>query len=349
MAEVMQDPKEQAMHIPVLISDILARIAPMGRRWVDGTFGAGGYSRALLEAGAVVHGIDRDPNVAATAQALHAEYPDRFFFHAGSFSEMRRLIPEAQQPVDGIVLDIGVSSMQLDQAARGFSFMREGPLDMRMAQEGLCAADLVNGLEEADLADLLYHYGEERASRRIARAIVRARSAAPITTTLELATIISDVMPLPRGRHKGGGKGSQIHPATRSFQALRIAVNDELGELAAALDAAQDLLRPGGVLAVVSFHSLEDRIVKRFMQHLSGKHAGTNRYQPAQEAPPAPFSLLTRKGIRASEEEARANPRARSAVLRMARRLDAPRQPIGRQMLGMPPDLPGGLMREGGS
>jgi 16S rRNA (cytosine1402-N4)-methyltransferase len=252
MGELPETP--EIPHLPVLLDEVLAALEPLdGARIVDGTFGAGGYSRALLARGANVIAIDRDPNVIRYADALSADYPGRFQFVPGVFAELDDL---AGQPVDGVVLDIGVSSMQLDEADRGFSFMREGPLDMRMAGEGESAADLVNTLDEADLATLLFAFGEERKSRRIAHGIVAARATAPIRTTTELARLIEKTI---------GRKPGDAHPATRSFQALRIAVNAEFDQLVEGLFASERLLGEGGRLAVVTFHSLEDRIVKRFL------------------------------------------------------------------------------------
>ena len=246
-----------APHVPVLLGALMARIAPVGGVWVDGTFGAGGYTRALLQAGAErVIAIDRDPSALALAAPLQAEAGARLLLAEGNFADLDQ-IAGGDASVDGVVLDLGVSSMQLDQPERGFSFLRDGPLDMRMGAHGTSAADLVNTAPEALLADILHHLGEERAARRIARAIVAARAEAPIATTGRLASVIEGCLPRP--------KPGQSHPATRSFQALRIAVNDELGALVEGLQAAERALRPGGLLAVVSFHSLEDRIVKRFM------------------------------------------------------------------------------------
>ena len=238
-------------HIPVLLRPLLAEVAPVAGTWLDGTLGAGGYARGLLAAGADrLIGLDRDPLALDMAQDWAAEWGDRVRLVRGTFSQLDRA---ADGPLDGVVLDLGVSSMQLDRAERGFSFQKEGPRDMRMGQEGGSAADLVNSADEGELADILYHYGEERASRRIARAIVAARAEAPIATTTALVRVIESCLP----RQRPG----QSHPATRSFQALRIAVNDEFGELVAGLEAAERALRPGGALAVVSFHSLEDRVV----------------------------------------------------------------------------------------
>ncbi|MEY4696115.1 MAG: hypothetical protein RIT14_543, partial [Pseudomonadota bacterium] len=236
----------RAPHVPVLLRPLLAAVAPVTGVWLDGTFGAGGYARGLLAAGAdLVIGVDRDPLALDLAAAWAGDYGDRLRLVAGNFSALDRL---AGQALDGVVLDLGVSSMQLDRAERGFSFQKDGPLDMRMSQDGPSAADLVNTSSEEVLADILYHYGEERASRRIARAIVQERAVAPVTTTLRLAEIVAKCLPRP--------KPGQSHPATRSFQAIRIAVNTEFSELAEGLAAAERALKPGGRLAVVSFHSL---------------------------------------------------------------------------------------------
>ena len=310
-------------HLPVLLDEVLAALMPLeGARIVDGTFGAGGYSRALLEAGASVIAIDRDPSVAAFAAPLADVYPGRFRFVPGVFSELDTLAGEA---VDGVVLDIGVSSMQLDEAERGFSFMREGPLDMRMAGEGESAADLVNTLDEATLASLLFAYGEERKSRRIAHSIVAARAAAPITTTTELARLIEQAI----GRRPG-----DMHPATRSFQALRIAVNAEFDELVEGLFASERLLTQGGRLAVVTFHSLEDRIVKRFLDPQKAA-APQSRHMPQAAAIELPWVDVA-KARKAGEAELARNPRARSATLRAARRAAAPPRAVDYAGLGVP-------------
>ncbi len=309
-------------HIPVLIDAILTQCAPIGGTWLDGTFGAGGYTRALLKAGAArVVAVDRDPLAFDMAAPWAGDYGDRLVMQAGVFSKMDNYA----QDLDGVVLDLGVSSMQLDQAERGFSFMKDGPLDMRMSQDGPSAADLVNTADEAVLADILYHYGEERASRRIARAIIAAR---PITTTLELATIVEKCLP----RAKPG----QSHPATRSFQALRIAVNDEYGELYQGLMAAERALKPGGHLAVVTFHSVEDRMVKRFLTARAGKQANANRYAPETTQAPAQFTVKSRKAIGPDADELATNPRSRSAKLRVAIRTDAPSGEIDAKSIGMP-------------
>jgi 16S rRNA (cytosine1402-N4)-methyltransferase len=321
-----------APHIPVLIDAILRICAPIGGVWLDGTLGAGGYARALLQAGAArVTGIDRDPLALTLAAGWAAPYGDRVRLVDGTFSDLDTL---AGEPLDGVVLDLGVSSMQLDLPERGFSFMKDGPLDMRMSQSGQSAADLVNSADETLLADILYHYGEERTSRRIAHAIVAARNADPITTTARLAEIVAKCLPRP--------KPGQSHPATRSFQAIRIAVNAEFSQLAEGLAAAERALKPGGLLAVVTFHSLEDRIVKRFLQLASGGEANANRYAPARADTTARFDLVTRRAVAPDDAETARNPRARSAKLRVARRTAAPAQSIPQAELGLPDLRPKG-------
>jgi len=319
-----------APHIPVLLAPILERVAPVRGVWVDGTFGAGGYARGLLEAGAArVIGVDRDPDALGRAEDWAGEFGDRLVLREGRFGELDRIAAAAGAPaLDGVVLDIGVSSMQLDQAARGFSFLRDGPLDMRMSGAGASAADLVNRLPEARLADILFQLGEERASRRIARAIVADRRAAPFERTLQLSGLIERLLPRP--------KPGQPHAATRSFQALRIAVNDELGELARGLVAAEAALGPGGWLAVVTFHSLEDRIVKRFLALRSGAAPRASRHAPEAAAEAARFALVTRKAVLPDAAEVAVNPRARSAKLRIARRLEAPAGAVDPRALGVP-------------
>ena len=313
-------------HIPVLLRPLLAAVAPVEGEWLDGTFGAGGYARGLLEAGAArVTGVDRDPLALEMAAGWAGDYGDKLRLVAGTFSE---LDIHAGGLLDGVVLDLGVSSMQLDRAERGFSFQKDGPLDMRMSQDGESAADLVNGADEGVLADILYHYGEERASRRIAKAIVEARAVEPITRTLRLAEIVAKCLPRP--------KPGQSHPATRSFQAIRIAVNTEFQELADGLQAAERALKPGGRLAVVTFHSLEDRIVKRFFQIASGAESNANRYAPAKADTTARFEMITRKAVAPDDDELAENPRARSAKLRVARRTHAPSAPIAPDLLGLP-------------
>jgi 16S rRNA (cytosine1402-N4)-methyltransferase len=313
-------------HIPVLLEPLLAAVAPVSGRWLDGTFGAGGYARGLLDAGATeVIGIDRDPSVFRLAAAWSGGYSPRLTLVEGTFSD---LDAHAGGMLDGIVFDLGVSSMQIDQPGRGFSFQKDGPLDMRMGDTGPTAADLVNTASEGEIADILYNYGEERASRRIARAIVAARAAEPFATTLQLAHLIERCLP----RVKPG----QSHAATRSFQALRIAVNDEFGQLAAGLAAAERALKPGGWLAVVSFHSLEDRIVKRFFQLRSGTEAGGSRYAPEKARTTPAFSITAKQGISAGDAELARNPRSRSARLRIGRRTDAPAGTADPSALGLP-------------
>jgi 16S rRNA (cytosine1402-N4)-methyltransferase len=299
-------------HVPVMRAEMLAALAPRdGGCYCDGTFGGGGWTEAILAAaGCTLWAIDRDPDAIARGSALLARWPGRLHLLTGRIGNLAELLEaEGVRALDGVVFDLGVSSFQLDDAGRGFSFRLAGPLDMRMERAGLSAAELVNHLSEAELADLLFRFGEERASRRIARAIIAARKEAPITTTTRLAEVIRSV--LPAGR-------PGLDPATRSFQALRIAVNDELGELARALAAAAALLRPGGRLVVVAFHSLEDRLVKRFMAAATGRAPLPSRHDPAglrARAKPA-FRLLTPHAGRPGSAEIEANPRARSARLR---------------------------------
>lgn len=312
-------------HVPVLLRALLRAVAPVRGVWLDGTFGAGGYTRGLLDAGAdKVIAVDRDPLAFEMAQDWIGDYEGRIEPVEGVFSKM----DEYAQDLDGVVLDLGVSSMQLDRAERGFSFGKDGPLDMRMSQSGRSAADLVAEASEAELAEILYLYGEERASRRIARAIVRARAEAPITRTMQLSAIIEKCLP----RQRPG----QSHPATRSFQALRIAVNDEYAELLAGLDAAERALRPGGQLAVVTFHSVEDRMVKRFLQSRSDSGGGGSRHAPDRPERAPQFTQPTRKAIGPDEDEIAENPRARSARLRVAVRTDAPPGQSDARRMGMP-------------
>lgn len=317
-------------HIPVLLNEAVAALGVNeggaeggGGRWLDGTFGAGGYTRAILaRANARALALDRDPEAIAAGAAMVAEAQGRLSLVQSEFSRLD-IVAEEQgfAPLDGVVLDIGVSSMQLDEAARGFSFRFEGPLDMRMSGAGTSAADLVNEADEAQLADIFYYYGEERAARRLARAIVHDRRETPFTTTRQLAEMIARVHP---------SRPRDIHPATRVFQALRIAVNDELGELVRALLAAERVLRPGGRLVVVTFHSLEDRIVKQFFAERSGRGAAISRHLPGEPQRAVPtFALKGKQPVTASEEEMRANPRARSAKLRFATRTDGAHQPGG--------------------
>lgn len=295
-------------HIPVMLNEVLTYLTPQpGKTYVDATFGNGGYTRAILEAADCrVIAVDRDPNVRERAEMFKQTYGTRFEFIPGCFGAIKELIT---QPVDGFVFDIGVSSMQLDEAKRGFSFAKEATLDMRMSCIGLSAADIVNTYDEKVLADLIYQYGEERKSRQIARRIVETRKIKPIVTTTELAQIIYSVI------HK---KSGETDPATRTFQALRIAVNDELGELEKGLQAATDLLLPGGRLVVVDFHSLEDRIVKNFFNKLSGKMSNVSRYLPQVEKNKRVILTQISKAIKPTAAECSANPRARSAKLRFA-------------------------------
>ena len=306
-----------APHIPVLLDEVLQALDPLeGAVIVDATFGAGGYTRGLLDRGAMVHAFDRDPDAIAAGQAWpeSREQPPRLVLHPRRFSEMVAALAEAGvSRVDGIAMDIGVSSMQLDQAPRGFAFASDGPLDMRMDQAGPSAADFVNTAAEADIADVLFRYGEERQSRRVARAIVAAR---PLNTTGALASVVRRAL----GHHPGAPKD----PATRSFQAIRIHVNAELEELEAGLLAAEQLLGQAGRLAVVSFHSLEDRIVKQFLRAASSALAATSRHVPQVTGRSSPTFALSGKAIRPSDAETARNPRARSATLRAALRTDAP-------------------------
>jgi len=306
-------------HVPVMLSEVIGLLAPRDSgRYLDGTFGGGGYAEAILAAAScTLWAIDRDPDAIARGASLAARYPGLHLIH-GQFGDMLALLAErGVAALDGVVLDIGVSSFQLDQAARGFSFRADGPLDMRMDRSGQTAAELVNSLPERELADTLFQFGEERASRRIARAIVAARADGPITSTTQLAEIIRSVLPSDR---------SGIDPATRSFQALRIRVNDELGEIERGLAQASELLAPGGRLIVVSFHSLEDRLVKRFMSEAAGRAPAPSRHDPrgltGRRMPR--FRLLTARPLRPGAEEIAANPRSRSARLRALERLAVP-------------------------
>ena len=310
-----------ALHIPVMLREVVEALAPKDRGiYVDGTFGRGGYARALLGAAQThVVGIDRDPDAIAAGQAMVREFAPRLTLLHGAFGDMEALL-KAQNiaAVDGVALDLGVSSPQLDEAARGFSFQEDGPLDMRMSQNGPSAADLVNSAGERELADIIYNYGEERFSRRVAKRIVEAREKEPITRTRQLADIVRPAVP----RSADG-----LHPATRTFQALRIAVNDELGELRRGLLAAEQLLKPQGRLAVVSFHSLEDRDVKNFLRVRCATAPRASRHAPAndeQGLTPPTFRAVTRKALLPSAAESAANPRARSARLRVAERTPYP-------------------------
>jgi 16S rRNA (cytosine1402-N4)-methyltransferase len=307
-------------HVPVMLGEVLERLAPRaGATYLDATFGGGGYAAAILDAApCTLWAIDRDPDAVARGAALAARHPGRLHLIEGRFGDMLSLLADSGvHGLDGVVLDLGLSSFQIDDPKRGFSFRSDGPLDMRMGRDGPSAADLVAHLPEAALADVLYEFGEERLSRRIARAIVAARAQAPVTTTSQLAGIIRAVVP---------GDKSGIDPATRSFQALRIRVNDELGEISRALAQAALLLTEGGRLVVVSFHSLEDRLVKRFMTDAAGRSPLPSRHDPSglSPRPAAGFALATAKALRPTPAEVRANPRARSARLRALERLRTP-------------------------
>ena len=324
------EPTDRQPHVPVMLAEVLDALQPRdGGVYVDGTFGAGGYTSAILAAAdARVFAIDRDPSAIRDGQALATAHPGRLTLLEGRFADMEALLESAGvTAVDGVVLDIGVSSMQLDQAARGFSFLRDGPLDMRMAQSGPTAADMVNALPQEQLADIIYVFGEEPKSRAIARAIVAARKEAPIATTFDLVRAIERAT----GRQR---PTDRIHPATRTFQALRIHVNGELDELVEALHAAERLLVPGGRLVIVTFHSLEDRIVKRFFAARAGKLPSASRHLPGAVTGPEPSFELPFKGhAGASDAEAARNPRARSAKLRAGIRTAAPPMPpIGHEI-----------------
>ncbi len=310
-------------HAPVLLAEVIEALDPKsGDVIIDATFGAGGYTRAILERGAEVVALDRDPTVQPFAEAVARDFPDRFQLIRTPFSGLAEAFEESgKAKLDGAVFDIGVSSMQLDQAERGFSFMRDGPLDMRMSANsdhgGETAADIVNTWDHGPLAHIFKLYGDERQSGRVATAILRRRVEQPFTRTLELAEVVEKAL--------GGRRGAAIHPATRVFQALRIAVNDELGELERGLEAAEATLAPGGRLVVVTFHSLEDRIVKAFLTERTGNAPGGSRHAPvAVETRKPSFDLLFKGAREAGEAELAANPRARSAKIRAAVRTDAP-------------------------
>lgn len=320
-----------ARHIPVLLDEVIEALSPEPSDLIiDGTFGAGGYTRAILERGASVIAIDRDPEAIAMGRTLETASSGRLRLVEGRFSQLDDV---SDTPADGVVLDIGVSSMQLDQARRGFSFRTDGPLDMRMAKSGPRATDIVNTFKVGDLARIFGFYGEERHAGRIARAIDKQRARTPLATTTDLAQLIESEI--------GRKPADKIHPATRVFQALRIYVNDELGELCEALFAAERCLAPGGRLAVVTFHSLEDRIVKRFIADRTSVASGS-RHLP-QASGPLPSFEEARRVRKVSAGEAEQNPRARSAKLRSARRTAAAAHKPDRSIFGLPklPDLAG--------
>ncbi|MEQ8696390.1 MAG: 16S rRNA (cytosine(1402)-N(4))-methyltransferase RsmH [Bauldia litoralis] len=322
-----------APHVPVLIEEVIQHLAPMaGKTFIDGTFGAGGYTGRILDTGASVIAIDRDPTALEAGQSMVDAADGRLTLVEGRFSDLDQLAADhGHEKVDGVVLDVGVSSMQLDRAERGFSFRQDGPLDMRMGGDGPTAGDVVNTMEPRDLARVIAVLGEERKARLVVAAIMRARSDHAITTTGELAEIVSRAI----GRQKFG----EIHPATRTFQALRIFVNRELDELADALAASERVLAEGGRLVVVAFHSLEDRIVKRFLADRSAERGGGSRHMPEAQLAPPTFALLTRGAVSPGEAEVGSNPRARSALLRAARRTAAPSRALDKTAIGVP-DLP---------
>jgi 16S rRNA (cytosine1402-N4)-methyltransferase len=329
-------------HVPVLLGEVCEALnARRGGVFVDGTFGAGGYSRAILEIHAAnrVIAIDRDPDAIAAGAAIAAHADGRLTLVPGRFGDLEGIVHDQRsESVDGVVLDIGVSSMQLDQAERGFSFRHDGPLDMRMERDGLSAADIVNEAPEAELADIFYHYGEERRARAVARSIIEARRKSPFETTGQLAELVASLI----WQEPGG-----LHPATRVFQALRIAVNDELGELVRALHAAERVLAPGGRLVVVTFHSLEDRIVKQFFAARTGRAQGGSRHLPTAAAVQPSFLAVTRGPVVAGPAETAANPRSRSAKLRAGERTEAPAQePLSALM--MLAELPRTAEKRGG-
>ncbi|WP_374730123.1 16S rRNA (cytosine(1402)-N(4))-methyltransferase RsmH [Stappia sp.] len=330
-SHVSDAPAEAAPHIPVMLDEVLEALAPApGETVVDGTFGAGGYSRAILARGARVVAIDRDPDAIAAGQALARDSDGRLTLVQGRFSDLDRHCAElGLAGVAGVVLDLGVSSMQLDRAERGFSFRHDGPLDMRMERAGPSAADVVNTTAQKDLTRIIGLLGEEKRASAVSRAICERRTQAPFTRTADLAAVVEKVVGRPP-------RGAKIHPATRTFQALRIHVNGELDQVATALGAAERALAPGGRLVVVTFHSLEDRIVKRFLADRSRRHAGGSRHLPETDVPPATFDMLVKGARAASDAEAARNPRARSAKLRAAVRTQGPARDLDPASLGLP-------------
>ncbi len=317
-------------HIPVMLDDVLDVLQPKdGGLYIDGTFGAGGYTRGILgSADCAVLAIDRDPSAILRGRELQSEFAGRLTLIEGCFGDMAALVRAlGHEAVDGVVLDLGVSSMQLDQAERGFSFQKDGPLDMRMSGQGLSAADVCNTFDERDLARIIAVYGEEKRARAVAKAIVAARDEAAFERTLALANTVERVI--------GRRPQDRIHPATRTFQALRMFVNDELGQLAQGLAGAEGLLRPEGILAAVTFHSLEDRVVKRFLTARTGRAARANRFAPERDETEPSFRELAHKARKASEAETDINPRSRSAKLRAAARTLAPAVPLDLAALGV--------------
>ncbi|MEX6633529.1 16S rRNA (cytosine(1402)-N(4))-methyltransferase RsmH [Hyphococcus lacteus] len=331
-----------APHTPVMLKEVITALSPKaGGIYVDATFGAGGYSRAILNAAdCTVYGFDRDPTAIERAKDIVSEFAGRLFLINRPFAEMREALEErGVEVVDGVVFDLGVSSMQLDEGERGFSFRHDGPLSMRMDGAKPDAGDVVARADARDLSAIFRSYGEEKRAGAIARAIVRERDVAPIETTAQLAAIVEKAAPV-YGHQR-------IHPATRVFQALRIFVNDELGQLITGLYAAERLLRPAGRLVVVAFHSLEDRIVKRFIAARSDAKRGGSRHLPPTDEAAASFELLYKNSVAASSEEAEMNPRARSAKLRAALRTDAPPAPDGDELLGAPREIKLSFMHGG--
>ena len=326
----VQEPAEYPRHIPVLLNDFKSQLQPFSGIWVDGTFGDGGYSKVLLESDTrKVIAIDRDPSVIPATALLNEQFPSKFFFSNDRFSNMGKIVESLGfESVDGVLLDLGVSSMQIDQANRGFSFSKDGPLDMRMSSSGLSAFDIVNNFSENDLANIIYTFGEERMSRRIASSIVKERKNKKIDSTKALALLINNCFPKY--------KPLKTNPATRTFQALRIFVNNELEELVEALEVAERLLCPGGILAVITFHSLEDRIVKRFIKLKSQTNSQGNRHQPSQSKYKPSFEKFEKNKFSPSEAEVKSNNRARSAKLRIAKRLNSELVPIDKNLLGLP-------------
>ena len=311
------EPSQSDYHIPVLLPEVLRLIAPeKGKILVDGTLGGGGHTEALLKAGANVVGIDQDEQALAYASERLEVYTDRFRALKGNFSSMSQLLAEAgYEQVDGILVDIGVSSWQLDEAERGFSFGKDGPLDMRMDRSsGKTAADLINTASEQELKTIFFEYGEERASNKIARRIVERREQKPFVTTLDLADFIASIIP----------RGGKSHPATRIFQALRIAVNDELGVLKQLLKQAASMLRPGGRFAVITFHSLEDRLVKQFFKNASEPTIDRKEWPEPRPNPDYCYKLITRRPVTAGDDELKINRRSRSAKLRVVEKITLP-------------------------
>ena len=316
------------IHNPVMLDTLIKVVGPVEGTWVDCTLGAGNCSKALIDAGARrVIGIDCDPEAVETALRNSLESRSEFEPVLARFGDLERIDRvRTAAPIDGIVFDLGVSSMQLDDPRRGFSFSKDGPLDMRMSGTGKSAADIVNGETEETISEILFRFGQERKARRIARGIAEHRKQNPITSTGQLASIITRCLP--------PASNVRIHPATRCFQALRIAVNDELGQLVRGLNAAEQLLRSGGRIAAISFHSLEDRIVKRFIS--GGMSSGSSRYRPDRQCPPPRFKALAGGGLAPCSGEIAANPRSRSARLRAATRTAEPPAQVDPAMLGLP-------------